>query len=484
MTPTTEQLNIINKAVNGDNLIIQAFAGAAKTTTLHMIAEAIPNKNILYLAYNKAIVTDAVSKMPSNVTCKTIHSVAYTNSDSSLISRLRGPKLEIKWLVPFLKIKSINAYSDKLQKSATVNSYRVMSWVNRTLARYMNSSDVDLQFHHVYIDADYSLYTFSNSDKQQILNYAKTLWNYYLNSQCTITHDFYLKMFSLSNKNVNYDVIMVDECQDVNGSMVNILKSQTTSQLIYVGDKFQKIYSFTGTIDITKHSTAETLYLTKSFRFGKGIADIANTWLQKIEPGCGTLIGTDATTTFKTKGNPDVIICRTNANVIKKYIEYTAKDKLLNINISCDVEPLLKFAQALYDLEKTNKTEHMLLKHFTHVDTFYKFIEVNGDLFDADIVRIARLCKDIGAFAIVKAFSKYGECVKPDILITTAHKAKGLEWDIVELADDFNTGEIKAKGTEVNLPSVPKYNKEELRLFYVALTRAKKCLLGYEQYKD
>lgn len=484
MTPTIEQLQIIEKAVNGENLIIQAFAGAAKTTTLHMIAEAMPNKSILYLAYNKAIVTDAVSKMPSNVTCKTIHSVAYTNSDKNVIARLKGPKLEIKWLVSHFKIKTISGYSDKLQKSALVNQYRVMSWVNRTLTKYMNSSDEDLQLHHVHIDPDYSIYKFSNSDKQQLLNYAKTLWNYYLNSQCTITHDFYLKLFSMSNKNINYDVIMVDESQDVNGSMVNILKAQTTSQLIYVGDKFQKIYSFTGTIDITKYSQIETLYLTKSFRFGKGIADIANEWLQKIEPGCGTLYGTDSDTLFTSENNPDVIICRTNANVIKTYIEYMAKDKYLNINISCDVEPLLKFAQALYDLEKTNKSEHMLLKYFTHIDTFYKFIEANGDMFEADIVRIAKLCKDIGAFTIVKAFSKYGECVKPDILITTAHKAKGLEWNTVKLGDDFNTGEIKTKGTEVNLPNVPKYNKEELRLFYVAITRAKKCLLGYDQYKN
>lgn len=483
MTPTSEQLNIIEKAVNGDNLIIQAFAGAAKTTTLRMIAEAIPNKNILYLAYNKAIVTDAVSKMPSNVTCKTIHAVAYANSDSNIIARLRGPKLEIKWLVNQFKIKTINAYSDKLQKTAVVNQYRVMSWVNRTLTRYMNSSDETLQLHHVYIDPDYSLYTFSNSDKQQILNYAKSLWDYYLNSQCTITHDFYLKLFSMSNKNINYDVIMVDESQDVNGSMVNILKSQTNSQLIYVGDKFQKIYSFTGTIDITKHSKIETLYLTKSFRFGKGISNIANEWLQKIEPGCNTLYGTDDKTTFAAKGNPNVIICRTNSNVIRTYIEYIAKDKYLNINISCDIEPLLKFARALYDLEKTNKSEHMLLKHFTHIDTFYKFIEANGDMFEADIVRFAKLCNNIGTSAIVKAFSKYGECVKPDILITTAHKAKGLEWDIVELGDDFNTSEIKPKGTEVNMPNVPKYNKEELRLFYVAITRAKKCLLGYDHYK-
>lgn len=484
MTPTSEQLHIIDKAVKGDNLIIQAFAGAAKTTTLHMIAKALPQKKILYLAFNKAIVTEAVSKMPTNVTCRTIHSIAYSHTPKDVIGRLKGPKLEMKWLVSHLKIKEINVYSDKLKKNAVVNQFRVVAWVNRTLSKYMNSSATDLELNHVYIDADYSLYEFSTAHKTQILKYAKDLWDYYCNSNCTITHDFYLKTFSLSNINVGYDIIMVDESQDVNGSMVNILKSQTTSQLIYVGDKFQKIYSFTGTIDITKNNNAETLYLTKSFRFGSGIAKLANSWLQKIEPGCGTLYGTDSETTFKSDKNPNVVICRTNANVIKKYIEYTTKDKLLNINISCEIEPLLKFAQALYDLEKTNTSAHMLLKHFTSIDVFYKFIEANGDMFDTDIVRIAKLCKEIGANTIIKCFSKYGECTHPDILITTAHKAKGLEWDTVQLGDDFNVEEIKSKSTEVNMPHTPQYNKEELRLFYVAITRTKKCLLGYDQYKS
>lgn len=43
--------------------------------------------------------------------------------------------------------------------------------------------------------------------------------------------------------------------------------------------------------------------------------------------------------------------------------------------------------------------------------------------------------------------------------VSTAHKAKGLEWEDVELADDF---------TKVTDPSI-----EDRRLFYVAATRAK-----------
>ena len=52
-----------------------------------------------------------------------------------------------------------------------------------------------------------------------------------------------------------------------------------------------------------------------------------------------------------------------------------------------------------------------------------------------------------------------------DIVLSTAHKAKGKEWDQVIVADDFPLEKGKKKADE-----------EEQRLAYVAITRAKKTL--------
>jgi superfamily I DNA/RNA helicase len=49
-----------------------------------------------------------------------------------------------------------------------------------------------------------------------------------------------------------------------------------------------------------------------------------------------------------------------------------------------------------------------------------------------------------------------------DVTVSTAHKAKGREWDAVQLAGDF--------------PEPEKQGDEELRLLYVACTRAKREL--------
>ena len=58
-------------------IAITAFAGTGKTSTLVEYAKARPEWRFLYLAYNKAMQTEAVTKFPKNVDCRTLHSLAY-----------------------------------------------------------------------------------------------------------------------------------------------------------------------------------------------------------------------------------------------------------------------------------------------------------------------------------------------------------------------------------------------------------------------
>ena len=59
----------------------------------------------------------------------------------------------------------------------------------------------------------------------------------------------------------------------------------------------------------------------------------------------------------------------------------------------------------------------------------------------------------------------------PDLIVTTAHRAKGLEWDYVGIHNDFPKPKADLATGEMRYPS-----GEELKLAYVALTRAKKGL--------
>lgn len=69
--------------------------------------------------------------------------------------------------------------------------------------------------------------------------------------------------------------------------------------------------------------------------------------------------------------------------------------------------------------------------------------------------------------------------VKPDVIVSTAHKAKGLEWDRVRIGDDFWQPKVDEETGEM----IEMVSDDELRLAYVAVTRAQKALdvgsLGY-----
>lgn len=80
---------------------------------------------------------------------------------------------------------------------------------------------------------------------------------------------------------------------------------------------------------------------------------------------------------------------------------------------------------------------------------------------------------DHGTEPLKKALAKITPIEQADYVISTAHKAKGLEWDRVHIEDDY---QFKINGLE------HKITDEELRLLYVACTRAKVSLNIHHLY--
>lgn len=70
-----------------------------------------------------------------------------------------------------------------------------------------------------------------------------------------------------------------------------ILRQRPWAGLIVVGDPYQKIYGFRGAtnecFDDIVHVPTHSLYLTHSFRFGDGIAGVANVLLRALRERVG-----------------------------------------------------------------------------------------------------------------------------------------------------------------------------------------------------
>jgi superfamily I DNA/RNA helicase len=272
----------------------------------------------------------------------------------------------------------------------------------------------------------------------------------------------YLKLWHLSDPTIAADFILFDECQDANPVMLAVVDAQRHAQRIYVGDSCQQIYSFTGAVnalDRIRETGADVAYLTQSFRFGPAIADVANRILDMIDGATLRLVGTDSIPSVVAPvAEPDAILCRTNATAVRTVLRL--QDEGREVALVGGGDDVVRFAKAARDLMEGRRTEHPDLACFDDWGEVKLYVDEDeqGD----DLRLLVKLVEDFGVDAILRALDRTIREEDADVTVSTAHKAKGREWDAVQLAADF--------------PEPAKVTDEELRLLYVAATRARREL--------
>lgn len=476
LKPTVEQQNIINLALEGKDLRINAFAGASKTTTLSMIAKAKDKAGCrkgMYLAFNKVNATEAQGRFPASVDCRTVHSLAYRSTPKNLIAKLKYQKLFPKDVSRILGFNGTFVQAPDGERKYLSIGLKT-SMVNRTLSRFCNSGDDKLSIKHlVLMDWMYEpvgkKYNFDEIGSE-IVSLASKFWDMIIDEDSSVpmTHDAYLKLFSMNCKQLAVDYIMVDENQDSSPVILKILEKQHRAQKIFVGDRYQAIYGWRGAINAMDVVSGEDVFLSKSFRFGNNVEYLANIILNYSGNKIPLKGNGDSSGKILYRSPsllPNAIICRKNATVIEKIFEYSELYPELELGASCDVGDIERFAGAYNALQKSGKTDHPLLFAFGSINELQTYCKENPE--DRDVAGMVALINKFGSDTIMDILKRCTETQCPDMLITTAHKAKGLEWDTVVIAEDFN---YKVDDeTEVVYIS-----QEELNLIYVAITRAKK----------
>jgi len=208
--------------------------------------------------------------------------------------------------------------------------------------------------------------------------------------------------------------------------------------------------------------------LSQSFRFGQAIADVANKILQGYTPdgeNPTVIIGNprQSSSVEEINGAPDAIICRTNSGVIGNVFRYIAEGYKVYIQGGPNqLISLIKGADALRNGRKTGTQELALFS------TWEELVEYSESSSDGKTLKLLiKLMDNYGAQELLEMLKRTQTNSKnSDITLTTAHKAKGLEWDKVKLGDDFmyptKEGQIMPSG--------------EVNVLYVAATRALKIL--------
>lgn len=465
LSPTDEQSSIVSLAVDGHSLVINAYAGCTKTTTCSMVAEAVV-KPSLYLAFNKALADEAKEKMPKHVECRTWHSIAYQAVGLDYHHKLTRPQGAYRNLAGtggeiarYLKIKGI-----ELTNGGVVGSVMMGIAVKKTLTRFEFSDSAKVGKEHV----DHSVIKKFKGDltkqdkdrfQREVVKYAKTLWNLRadMNSPVLITHDTYLKLFQLSDPVLEgYDVLYSDESQDVSATMLDVLSKQK-AQKIVVGDVFQKIYGWRGSVDGMGLSEGKIASLTKSFRFGQALAEVANSII-----GVGRVNGCDRDTkvfTFMPESyEGKTLLFRTNAALFSKLVVLLKEGYTVSTEV--DTREFRRLVESCLFLFRGEKKQ---VKHediLPYVDWKELKMSIKNGIVDGNIANVCRLVESGEYLAVLGAMDNVTRHDGADVLLTTAHKAKGREWSEVVVMDDFP--DYTQEGV----------NPEERNLYYVACTRA------------
>ena len=459
--PTVEQLQIIEAVAGGGDIAVNALAGTGKTTTLRLISQSIAPKRGCYIAFNKAIVDEARSKFPKNVNCLTAHGLAFKSTGHLYQHRLSSRRVQWKDLADYFD--ALDFQFKSTSGPYGFSSSQIAKFASDTVSRFCKSTSEKIGREHV---PKIPLIKVSDEIHEEfsirVRDIAISMWKDLLaqSGYMKFEHDHYLKIWQLSKPTINADIILFDEAQDADPVMLDVVNSQQ-SQLVYCGDTFQSIYEWRGAKDaLSLVHVDKRFWLTQSFRFGPEIAEIGNQILRRMDSPKEIIGLKTVNSEIVLLENPDAILCRTNYGAITSLREaqLLGRKAALMGNVK---ETLKIFTESCVRLINGQRNNHPELGVFQTWREALMWARDDSEV-ASDTAMLIRLVESIGANEMLDILGSTVDEKVAEVVITTVHKAKGREWNTVSLAGDFKHPDDM--------------DPEELKLLYVAVTRAKEKL--------
>lgn len=484
---TEEQVAILNEVRNNNrNLLIQALAGAAKTSTLVRIAETVRGKPILSIAFNKRIADEMAERLPSHCSARTLNSIGhrawaeYTGKRLIVDTNKIGAILQGLLRNPTERAEVSEIFGDICRLASRA---KLMGYIPE--GKYAEA---------IRLCDKQTLYDMLADDE-----YPEFAWAYLDEIICEsireafegrIDYDDQLYMPTLFGAGFpRFPLTLVDEAQDLsplNHYMIERLVGNR--RVIAVGDKFQSIYAFRGAISDsmdmlrTRFDMLE-MQLTVSFRCPKLIVGLARKRapLMKAAPTApeGEIHELDYDNVrWSPKLLPKgaAVICRNNAPLFALGLKLIAVGVPVTVRGMEISKRLIKVLRELGDLSMPR--EELL----SHLHDWRRAKLAEGKLKANTIEdRYECLCVFANATTNLGQAISHAERLfasEGQIELLSGHKSKGLEWDNVFHLDPWRIPSKYAREAGGEALS------QELNLEYVITTRAKRsltfiCLEGF-----
>ena len=480
---------------------VSAVAGSGKTTTLVQCAQRLPilsRSRAIFVAFNKHIAEELGRRLPAGVTARTIHSLGR----EAVQNYIKPPA---SWKVDGYKYSHLarmftaslgmNPYSPDARYLADTLQ-EMMHFVMVTLTDPEDRKAIqDLAVHYGVIVENWQTVL---AAIPKILSWGimgtdtpDKNGRQYAIEECISYDEMLFLPTYLDLPLAQYDLIYCDEAQDLSAAQREVVLRLRApgGRIIFVGDPHQAIYAFAGADSrslqqIMDKTRAVSLPLSICYRCPTSHVALARAIVPAIEAHSaakeGIVADLPAHHLARHVGTRDLILCRTTALLISMAFQ------LLEADVPAKVHGRDIGASLVNLVDAVAKTVG-----FTYC-RFHEFLE----LYQARMVaqykqqscselEIESLCDRVESLrSIHRRKSVQGRAETLDemktaiqdlfsdernvVILSTVHRAKGLEADNVYLLEEHLMPHPRA--------SRPYEIEQEWNLRYVALTRAKEAL--------
>jgi DNA helicase-2/ATP-dependent DNA helicase PcrA len=488
---TDEQKSIFNHVKNRpENILIEAYAGAGKTTTIVEAVKLLPESlSITFLAFNKHIAEELKGKLPPHVRCYTTYGLG-----TSAIKRKYGDKIKFDEF-KIDKLIKLKAKSWDLDERFKSEEEKLLYYSQ--LKKLVNACRLTLTLKPdflPYISDRYDIGLTSTEDFKRALKVLDSATND--RATFDFTDQVYLPAVDNSIWMFPQDVVFIDEIQDVNRCQIRIIEKilkkdkvtgKTVGRLISVGDFFQGIYGFNFSDEksfqwFRDYENTKSLKLSYSFRCPKSVIKKANSIVPDIKALDDAPEGIVRTgSVLEEASSGDFILCRTTAPLVKLFFELLSQHKKAFVRGSDIGLSLLDMIGNTMSLDKLTYNWRLKLMNMRKDLSATGIINPNehsGYTALEDKVETLLFLAEMSDNIIdlkVKINSIFNDENGDGIILSTVHKAKGSEADKVFII----------RPDLMPLPSFRTWQAiQEQNLIYVAITRAKKELIYDNDWTD
>ena len=492
------QLDIFDAIENKDsNIAINAVAGSGKTTTIVEACKRLGEneRNVIFLAFNQHIAKELKVKLKGYACASTLHSFGYNILRKLYNFPEYGMKIKVDdW--KYRKYVMENVFNLSSLIKPDTDAARIYGFCCN-VAKLFSLARVNLIQHS---DKDLSKLRNLCDEHNMITLYDEVeACNILLEKAYKMPKDLVIDytdmiVLPLFHKDAipSYKYVFIDECQDLNRAERELmLCASRNGRFIAVGDRRQAINGFAGADCLSfdriaaQEDTIE-LPLSVNYRCGRKMIELAQDIVPQIEAHEGAIIGEVSQTKELTKSlfkDNDMVLCRKAAplvGVCMKLIESGITAIVKGKDIAEDLKNIVEGANTKNIAEVLNYLENEKQKVVNVIREQRKCTEAEAKN-SMKYINFADRCKCIENICqhsiknvtelksyIGKIFSD--ENIKNAVILSTVHKAKGLEANrvIILLPDKLPLKFPRQKEWEI---------RQEMNLKYVALTRAKKELI-------